>query len=221
MKKFILGITLFLFAFGISGCSQNKEQTVVNTFEAAPTELVEEIKQLSASSCYILKILPDSQPGLFDSKFGGLPYWDLSMPYPADLAGNKLVLLAQINFDQYPVDEPLPQGGMLQFYAGQDDFVGMDDQKNGFRVVYHPHIDSSVTMDEIRALDIPTHEGQDYFPVFQSAAVTLEEGVTYLWPDDYLFDDIFAQAWENVTGEALKDGEDFRDVLGEEAQNIL
>ncbi len=183
--------------------------------------VVKEIKRLSAADCYILKIRQDLKPGLFDSKFGGLPYWDLSMSYPTDQTGNKLILLAQINFDQYPVEEPLPQGGMLQFFAGQDDLVGMDEPQRGFRVVYHPHIDSSVTENEIRALDIPTHQGQDYFPVFQSVAVTLEKGTSYIGPENCLFDDIFTQAWKNVTGEALKRGEDFRDILEEEAQNDL
>jgi uncharacterized protein YwqG len=142
--------------------------------------VVEEIKRLSAADCYILKIRQDLKPGLFDSKFGGLPYWDLSMSYPTDQTGNKLILLAQINFDQYPVEEPLPQGGMLQFFAGQD-----------------------------------------YFPVFQSVAVTLEKGISYIGPEHCLFDDIFTQAWKNVTGEALKRGEDFRDILEEEAQSNL
>mgnify|MGYP002508522129 CR=1 FL=1 len=36
-------------------------------------------------------------PGLADSKIGGLPYWDLSQPYPVDLKGRPLQLLAQIS----------------------------------------------------------------------------------------------------------------------------
>ena len=39
---------------------------------------------------------------IFDSKFGGMPYWNIDKEYPADENGNKLMLLAQINFDKAP-----------------------------------------------------------------------------------------------------------------------
>lgn len=81
--------------------------------------IVEEMKRRTATDCYTLTIRPDSLPGLFDSKFGGYPYWDPAMPYPVDGAGEKLVLLAQINFDRLSVDGPLPQGGCSSFSSGR------------------------------------------------------------------------------------------------------
>lgn len=42
MKKFILGITLLVFSFGLFGCAQNKELTIKNTFEQTPLNLMEE-----------------------------------------------------------------------------------------------------------------------------------------------------------------------------------
>lgn len=42
MKKFILGITLLVFSFGLFGCAQNKELTIKNTFEQTPLNLIEE-----------------------------------------------------------------------------------------------------------------------------------------------------------------------------------
>lgn len=37
---------------------------------------------------------------IFDSKFGGISYWDFSKEFPTDSKGEKLSLLAQINFDK-------------------------------------------------------------------------------------------------------------------------
>jgi uncharacterized protein YwqG len=77
---------------------------------------------------------------LFDSKFGGLPYWPVSRPYPTGSDGKPLFLLAQLNFSQIPSLEGYPDKGLLQFYVAANDLYGADfdnptDQKD-FRVVY-------------------------------------------------------------------------------------
>ena len=119
--------------------------------------IAEEIKKRTAAPCYTLHIQPNSAPGLLDSKFGGFPYWDPSMTYPVDESGEKLVLLAQINFDQFPMDEPLPQTGLLQFFIAPDDMFGSDFdepcQQSGFRVVYHERVDPSITEEQLKPLD--------------------------------------------------------------------
>lgn len=186
--------------------------------------IVEEIRRRTAMDCYRLTIQPNSLPGLFDSKFGGYPYWEPGLPYPTDSAGEKLVLLAQINLDQFPADEPLPQGGMLQFFAGQDSCFGIEGasgRSGGFRVVYHEKIDRSVTVRQLKPLGIPTHADVEYFPVMESAAVTMEKATAYMGPADIRFDRVFAQAFQAVTGEAVPPGKDFMDVLTEEDVNFL
>ena len=60
--------------------------------------IVAEIKKKTAMKAYKLSIEKDSKPDIFDSKFGGLPYWDMSMEYPVDANQEKMMLLAQINF---------------------------------------------------------------------------------------------------------------------------
>lgn len=171
--------------------------------------IVEEIKRRTAMDCYKLTIRPESQPGLFDSKFGGFPYWDPALPYPVDSTGEKLVLLAQINFDQFPADDPLPQGGMLQFFVGQDDCLGMEfsgGRVGGYRVVYHENIEPSVTADRLKPLGIPTHADVELFPVVEERAVTLERTTACMGPADKRFDDVFAQALQQVTGRAPEPG---------------
>ena len=169
--------------------------------------IVEELKKRTAMDCYKLTIRPGVTPGLLDSKFGGFPYWDPALPYPTDPAGKKLVLLAQINFDQLQVDAPLPRTGLLQFFIAQDDVFGADfdapDRQTGFRVVYHERVDLSVTEERLKPLDIPTHadEGLEYFPVFQQAAVTAEKAVSYMMDEAHPFKELFIQAVRDVTGE--------------------
>lgn len=167
--------------------------------------IVEEMKKRTAMDCYTLKLQPDVTPGLLDSKFGGFPYWNPALPYPVDGAGEKLVLLAQINFDQFHVDEPLPQGGLLQFFIAPDDTFGSDFdepcQQTGFRVVYHERVDPSITEEQLKPLDIPTHEGLEYFPVFRQAAVTAEKTIGYIGADDNHFEALFAQVVKDLTGE--------------------
>lgn len=179
--------------------------------------VVEEIKKRTATDCYRLTVQPGSLPGLFDSKFGGFPYWDPALPYPVDSAGEKMVLLAQINFDQFPADDPLPQGGMLQFFIGQDNCFGLD---RGFQVVYHQRIDLSVTPQQLKPLDIPTHKDTDYFLVMESAAVTMEKTTACMGPADGRFDALFAQVWKDVTGQAPPE-DDFRDFLEEPDRDFL
>lgn len=171
--------------------------------------IVEEIKRRTAMDCYKLTIRPDRQPGLFDSKFGGFPYWDPALPYPVDSAGEKLVLLAQINFDQFPADDPLPQGGMLQFFVGQDDCFGMEfsgGRAGGYRVVYHENIDPSITEEQLKPLDIPTQAETEIFPLARPIAVTMEKSTSYMGPVDGRFDDLFSQVYQAVTGQASGKG---------------
>ncbi|MCH5345367.1 MAG: DUF1963 domain-containing protein, partial [Acetatifactor sp.] len=186
--------------------------------------IIEEIKARTTTDCYILTIKPEKQPGLFDSKFGGLPYWDLSKPYPVGADGQKLILLGQISFEQFTVEEPLPQSGMLQFFAGQDDVFGVDwdhpDQQNNFRVVYHEEIDRSITPEQVQALDIPTHADFEFWPVLRETAVRMEKSVVYMGPADYRFEEIFRQAVKAVTGEDIGEQSFFR-YLSEEDCNYL
>lgn len=182
--------------------------------------IVEEIKKRTATDCYKLMVQSGSQPGLFESKFGGLPYWDPALPYPVDGTGQKLVLLAQINLDQFPGEALLPQGGMLQFFVGQDDCVGLD-RAGGHRVVYHKKIDPSITADRLKVLNIPTHKDPDYFPVSKAVAVTVEKATGYMGPADERFKATFAQAFQTVTGRALESGKHYWDVLESEDYDFM
>lgn len=170
--------------------------------------IVAEVKRRTAAPCWKLTLQPEGPCGLLDSKVGGLPYWDPALPYPTDSQGNKMTLLAQLNFAQLGTEAPLPAQGLLQFFIGQDDVFGIDfdqpDSQKDFRVVYHPEPDPALTLEQIRALDLPTHvEADCCTPVFQEAVFTAEKTVGYMGPEDGRFDALFREAVWAVTGEDI------------------
>lgn len=170
--------------------------------------IVAEVKRRTAACCWKLTLQPEGPCGLLDSKVGGLPYWDPALPYPTDSQGNKMTLLAQLNFAQLGTEAPLPAQGLLQFFIGQDDVFGIDfdqpDSQKDFRVVYHPEPDPALTLEQIQALELPTHVEADLCtPVIREAAFTAEKTVGYMGPGDCRFEALFREAVRAVTGEDI------------------
>ncbi|KAL7722514.1 YwqG family protein [Entamoeba marina] len=97
------------------------------------------------------------QPSIFDSKIGGNPYLPPNFVYPTshtlvdqNNVPKPLLFLAQINCEQLKMLDKFPSTGMLQFFIGTDDTLGMDyeDLRNNenFRVIYHEEIISDITL---------------------------------------------------------------------------
>lgn len=177
--------------------------------------IVAEVKRRTAAPCWKLTLQPEGPCGLLDSKVGGLPYWDPALPYPVDSQGNQMTLLAQLNFAQLETEVPLPAQGLLQFFIGQDDVFGIDfdqpDSQKDFRVVYHPEPDPALTLEQIRALDLPIHvEADCCTPVFQEAVFTAEKTVGYMGPEDGRFDALFREVVRAVTGEDIGDKNEYQ-----------
>ena len=177
--------------------------------------IVAEVKRRTETPCWKLTLQPEGPCGLLDSKVGGLPYWDPALPYPTDSQGNKMTLLAQLNFAQLGTEAPLPAQGLLQFFIGQDDVFGIDfdqpDSQKDFRVVYHPEPDPALTLEQIQALDLPTHVEADLCtPVIREAAFTAEKTVGYMGPGDCRFEALFREAVRAVTGEDIGDKNEYQ-----------
>jgi uncharacterized protein YwqG len=111
---------------------------------------------------------------LWQSKFGGGPYFPKEMDYPTDSQGKPMYLLAQINFAETPMLEGFPEKGILQFYiSGNSDVYGLcfDDQckQEDYRVIYFQDVleDESLLVTKFDFLP-----ESDYLPFnFQSALV--------------------------------------------------
>src|SRR5690349_525397 len=92
-----------------------------------------------------IKATKNGNLGLWQSKFGGFPYFPKAFPYPLDSKKQPMFLLAQINFDDVPGLFPFPDDGLLQFYiAGNDDLCGMNFKdltlQENFRVLFFPTV---------------------------------------------------------------------------------
>lgn len=93
---------------------------------------------------------PSDETTLWQSKFGGEPYFPKDTAYPTSPLGNPLTLLAQINFTEVPVTEDFPKQGILQFYidSSQNTTYGLLDdlqiEQSTFRVIYFPEPDLNI-----------------------------------------------------------------------------
>ena len=190
-------------------------------------ELAEELKRLSKTDYYQIKIIPNITPELFDSKIGGLPYWTPDKNYPTNSEGKKLILLAQINFDRENVGSPLPTNGILQFFITDDDVMGMnfDDQtvQNNFRVIYHENIDYSVNRETIQKLDIPNSNEKtvECFPIMKECKISLQKEVDYIKYGDIRFENFFSIAYKKVFNKEPKKEYSYINILNDDERDRL
>jgi len=189
-------------------------------------QILDEIKRRTSTTAYQLEFDTESAPTIFDSKVGGLPYWDPAKTYPTGSNGKPMLLLAQINFDQDKAESPLPQGGMLQFFIGGEEMYGLDfdhpTEQKDWRIVYHEKIDASVTAEAVEAMGIPSNnddEGVDS-PVFRSCVFRLAKKETWLTPDNWeRFDELTLEVAKDLFGET--DAGSANEVFGEDQYALL
>ena len=182
------------------------ENLKVNSAEA--DLIIKKIKEKTMRKSIKINEEETSNLSIFDSKFGGLPYWDENMEYPTDKNGDALILLAQINFEKTPIkDERFPKEGILQFFIGTNDLMGADfdnmTAQNGFRVVYHEDINTSVTKEQIRAQGIRANTeldgaSEEYFPFYKQYEITFEESMEPISTASNNFEEILKQSAEEV-----------------------
>lgn len=160
-------------------------------------KIIAYVKEKNSVLSYHIEEVTKNEPlKLTDSKFGGYPYWQADKVYPTAANGEKLFLLAQINFEQMaPEDDLLPKTGILQFFIQDEDLCGanFDDPTDsaGFRVIYHPEIKEPLSVEELRALGIKANTDQE---LKESMLPTLhEDAIRFLKKKDYIPDisDIF------------------------------
>lgn len=177
------------------------------------------IKQNASAESFLL--LPDKNitPTIFSSKIGGLPYWDLSIQYPLDSAGNKMHLLCQINFSDCKFENPiLPKNGILQFFiSSSDEFYGMNwenaaEQKN-WRIVFHEQINSGVKAEDIRKI-VPEIS---MTPVLNGFALKFSKSVSYMNDSDYRMDRLMEGAIKEILHE--DSAKSIYELLGTEEEN--
>ncbi|MDE7324701.1 MAG: DUF1963 domain-containing protein [Lachnospiraceae bacterium] len=167
--------------------------------------LLKDFKTRTKVPAYRLWVQWGVVPNLADSKIGGLPYWDLSQPYPVDEKGQPMQLLAQINFGQADMDPPFPKTGLLQFFIARDEMFGCNftcvpDQKN-YRVVYHPQINGSVTLEQVSALGAPgLIDDYRVSPLAKELAISVQRADSFANDRSLIFEDAFCATVQAVMG---------------------
>ena len=182
-------------------------------------ELADKIKNLSKTDNYSIKII-EEEPEIFESKIGGIAYWTPDLAYPVNSEGKKLFLLAQINFEKEKTESPLPSNGLLQFFTGDDDAMGLNfdnlaEQEN-FRVVYHENIDYKMTKESVKQFDISDSKNDEFFPICGEYKISLNKSVDYANPSDIHFNKFFSIAYKKIYGKEVKEGENIFNLLNNE-----
>ena len=155
-------------------------------------KILDEVKRRSAIPMLKIKSQKKDDDGLriTDSKFGGYPYWEKGRKYPAGKEdGSKLILLAQLNFEQMIAPKDFPDKGILQFFVKPDDLYGCDfgslSQKN-WRIVYHEDIKESLGIEELKSMGVKTASdaiGEDeYLPLNASFELAFDEAEDFMGP---------------------------------------
>ncbi|MCU5733554.1 YwqG family protein [Bacillus pacificus] len=144
---------------------------------------------------------------LFESKFGGYPYLPIDQERPKDSNGQPMMLLAQLNFEEMPHVEYMPQEGMLQFFvSAADELYGADfDQpttQKDFRIIYHSTIieDLNKVITDFSYLN--TLELEDFI-IPEAAKLKFELDYQPVTSGDYRFEKIFSEDidWEEIVDE--------------------
>lgn len=173
-------------------------------------KIMEEVKAQTKKQAISIHVNMNRVPELTDSKFGGMPYWDNAKEYPKSSNGDKLIMIAQINFAQYKFGDMFPEKGILQFFIGLDDMWGMDfdqqDIQDGFRVVYHEMIDPTVTVEDVAKLEIPcTTDEEQGSPVNGQYAIEFEKEDVSVEPNNDSYDAYFFEQAEKLGIEVDED----------------
>lgn len=117
------------------------------------SQLVERLDEFAASiEKPYLEITPyrTAETTLWQSKFGGYPYFPKHTAYPTAPNGTPLILLAQINFAETPTIEDFPKQGILQFYiyGSYELAYGLLNnpqlEQSTFRILYFPEPDLNI-----------------------------------------------------------------------------
>ena len=152
--------------------------------------------ELEKFSLPIIKLKPELKDTetIWTSKFGGKPYWPKKMKYPESDSGEKLILLAQINFSELPSLPDFPKEGILQFFIQDDDVYGMDFDKpieelvkfpSGYRVIYHQIVEENIDLLE---MELPAANRDSYLPISREYRLKSEAVTEIPSPTDYRFE---------------------------------
>lgn len=139
-----IGILFIVLGLRFDKSTQNNYPIMLRRLPVLPSQedlrrIIDAVAEKMQKETIVIKPNIEKNPTIFDSKFGGVPYWDLSKPYPVDSFGNNMQMLAQFNLAEVPENEKLPKTGILQFFINDVDEC---------TVVWHREINRLIKADE-------------------------------------------------------------------------
>ena len=156
-----------------------------------------------------IKAKADNNLRLWQSKFGGLPYFPKCIQYPTDSKGQAMFLLAQINFMETPKLESFPEKGILQFYISNgSDLYGAcfenPAKQDDFKVLYFPEVneDENFVVTEFDFLPKP-----DMLPMEKQSSLAFNLKHAPLPAVDYQFVPIILNLDPKLKYELFKDNQ--------------
>ncbi len=166
--------------------------------------IAEEIAKRSETEHYRLVLNEEREAEITGSKIGGKPYWPVGKDFPVDDAGNKMLLLMQVNCEEAGLKSPLPEHGMLQWFIGlnSERMYGCKGNYNedgsGVRIVYHETVEENAM-----PKDAPAHNTVDPMltPVKREVAIDVLAEQTSMGVNDGHFNRLFADIVKDITGE--------------------
>lgn len=163
--------------------------------------------------------LTDSKPSIFESKVGGLGYIPHDSSFPTDSKENQLRLLAQINCADVKLDGFMEKG-LLQFWLAGTDLYGCNfenpTKQDGFRVIYYPEVDKTVTEDEVKSKFVHNETDDDdfYTPVISECGMSFEKSEDRYIDYDAIEDDYPEDADEDEIYDDERWSENFYHKIG-------
>ena len=185
--------------------------------------IAEEIAMRSKIEHYRLVLNEEREAEITGSKVGGKPYWPAGKDFPVDDAGNKMLLLMQVNCEEAGLKSPLPEHGMLQWFIGlnSERMYGCQGNYNedgtGVRIVYHETVEENAMTD-----DAPAHNTVDPMltPVKREVAIDVVAEQTSMGVNDGHFNRLFADIVKDITGEDTGNGEWYECLDNEECLHL-
>ncbi|WP_394230448.1 YwqG family protein [Bacillus thuringiensis] len=180
-----------------------------NTYQLQIPKELEQYRSILEESVkpYVKVSGTQAETTLFESKFGGYPYLPRDQEYPKNSNGQPMMLLAQLNLEEIPNIEHMPQNGMLQFFiSAEEDLFGADfdhpTSQKDFRIVYHSTITADLTkvITDFSYLNTLVLEN---FIIPKAAKLKFELAYQPVTPRDYRFEMIFSDNidWEEIVDE--------------------
>lgn len=153
---------------------------------------------------------------LWESKFFGLPYMPKDFKYPKNKDGTPLQLLAQINLEDLPSQDKLPQKGILQFFLIANDVLGWTSgietkfQKNNsnFKIIYHKEVDKDSSKLENDFSFVPKFE-KGYFPSKYKFALDFSKDTEHMSECDFRYVNYVPYEYESQRGFNMEFLEEF------------